>query len=137
MFFLLFQGLALTPDGNIVVADSGNHCFKIYKYLQQRSKGNYGTVSNLEFVVPSRKISQKQENILQHYSGAKTPHFKIFLYSLTVYFVMIENKMLKEFKPKVKKIYQKLKKVFLNITVIFIFKWKGTRRKGQSTMLYK
>ena len=28
------QGLALTPEGNIVVADSGNHCIKIYKYLQ-------------------------------------------------------------------------------------------------------
>ena len=29
-----FQGIALTADGNIVVADSGNHCIKIYKYLQ-------------------------------------------------------------------------------------------------------
>lgn len=28
------QGLALTDDGHIVVADSGNHCFKMYKYLQ-------------------------------------------------------------------------------------------------------
>ena len=28
------QGLSLTPDGHIVVADSGNHCFKLYKYLQ-------------------------------------------------------------------------------------------------------
>ena len=28
------QGIGLTPDGNIVVADSGNHCLKIYKYLQ-------------------------------------------------------------------------------------------------------
>ena len=28
------QGLALTHDGHIVVADSGNHCFKLYKYLQ-------------------------------------------------------------------------------------------------------
>ena len=30
------QGLALTHDGHIVVADSGNHCFKLYKYLQWR-----------------------------------------------------------------------------------------------------
>ena len=29
-----FQGIAITVDGNIVVADSGNHCIKIYKYLQ-------------------------------------------------------------------------------------------------------
>ncbi|XP_023215414.1 tripartite motif-containing protein 2-like isoform X1 [Centruroides sculpturatus] len=28
------QGLALTADGYVVVADSGNHCFKVYKYLQ-------------------------------------------------------------------------------------------------------
>ncbi|CAL4097070.1 unnamed protein product [Meganyctiphanes norvegica] len=28
------QGLTLTPDGLIFVADSGNHCFKVYKYLQ-------------------------------------------------------------------------------------------------------
>ncbi|XP_055927492.1 tripartite motif-containing protein 2-like isoform X2 [Argiope bruennichi] len=28
------QGLALTPDGHVVVSDSGNHCFKVYKYLQ-------------------------------------------------------------------------------------------------------
>ncbi|XP_042213078.1 tripartite motif-containing protein 2-like [Homarus americanus] len=28
------QGLTLTPDGQIFVADSGNHCFKVYKYLQ-------------------------------------------------------------------------------------------------------
>jgi len=28
------QGLAVTSDGHVVVADSGNHCFKIYKYLQ-------------------------------------------------------------------------------------------------------
>jgi len=28
------QGLTLTHDGHIVVADSGNHCFKLYKYLQ-------------------------------------------------------------------------------------------------------
>ncbi|GAB6023756.1 Tripartite motif-containing protein 2, variant 2 [Chamberlinius hualienensis] len=28
------QGLAVTDDGHIVVADSGNHCFKMYKYLQ-------------------------------------------------------------------------------------------------------
>ena len=28
------QGLALTHDGHVVVADSGNHCFKLYKYLQ-------------------------------------------------------------------------------------------------------
>lgn len=28
------QGLALTSDGHVVVADSGNHCFKIYRYLQ-------------------------------------------------------------------------------------------------------
>lgn len=29
------QGLTVTDDGNIVVADSGNHCFKIYKHLLQ------------------------------------------------------------------------------------------------------
>lgn len=28
------QGLAVTSDGYVSVADSGNHCFKIYKYLQ-------------------------------------------------------------------------------------------------------
>ena len=28
------QGLAINQDGNVVVADSGNHCFKIYRYLQ-------------------------------------------------------------------------------------------------------
>ena len=28
------QGLSLTREGHIVVADSGNHCLKIYKYLQ-------------------------------------------------------------------------------------------------------
>ena len=28
------QGLAATNDGQIVVADTGNHCYKIYKYLQ-------------------------------------------------------------------------------------------------------
>ena len=28
------QGIAATIDGQVVVADSGNHCFKIYKYLQ-------------------------------------------------------------------------------------------------------
>ncbi|XP_035680696.1 tripartite motif-containing protein 2-like [Branchiostoma floridae] len=28
------QGLCLTADGYVAVADSGNHCFKIYKYLQ-------------------------------------------------------------------------------------------------------
>lgn len=28
------QGLALTSDGHVVVADSGNHCFKAYRYLQ-------------------------------------------------------------------------------------------------------
>lgn len=28
------QGLALTSDGHVVVADSGNHCFKVYRYLQ-------------------------------------------------------------------------------------------------------
>ncbi|UYV83691.1 TRIM2 [Cordylochernes scorpioides] len=28
------QGLSLTEDGFVVVADSGNHCFKMYKYLQ-------------------------------------------------------------------------------------------------------
>lgn len=28
------QGLAVTSDGYVAVADSGNHCFKIYKYLQ-------------------------------------------------------------------------------------------------------
>ena len=27
------QGIAVTPDGNIVLADSGNHCIKCYKYL--------------------------------------------------------------------------------------------------------
>ena len=29
------QGLALTSDGHVAVADSGNHCFKVYRYLQQ------------------------------------------------------------------------------------------------------
>ncbi|KAA0702157.1 Tripartite motif-containing protein 3 [Triplophysa tibetana] len=28
------QALALTSDGHVAVADSGNHCFKIYRYLQ-------------------------------------------------------------------------------------------------------
>ena len=30
------QGLAITPEpaGHVVVADSGNHCVKVYKYLQ-------------------------------------------------------------------------------------------------------
>ncbi|XP_076046814.1 tripartite motif-containing protein 2-like isoform X2 [Oratosquilla oratoria] len=28
------QGLTLSPDGHVVVADSGNHCFKVYKYLE-------------------------------------------------------------------------------------------------------
>ena len=28
------QGLTVTTDGFCAVADSGNHCFKIYKYLQ-------------------------------------------------------------------------------------------------------
>ncbi len=28
------QGLAITEEGNVVVGDSGNHCFKIYRYLQ-------------------------------------------------------------------------------------------------------
>lgn len=28
------QGLSLTSDGHVVVADSGNHCFKVYRYLQ-------------------------------------------------------------------------------------------------------
>ncbi|KAK3854735.1 hypothetical protein Pcinc_038802, partial [Petrolisthes cinctipes] len=28
------QGMTLAPDGQIFVADSGNHCFKVYKYLQ-------------------------------------------------------------------------------------------------------
>lgn len=28
------QGLALTSDGHVVVADAGNHCFKAYRYLQ-------------------------------------------------------------------------------------------------------
>lgn len=28
------QGLALTSEGHVVVADSGNHCFKVYRYLQ-------------------------------------------------------------------------------------------------------
>ena len=28
------QGLDITPDGQVIVADSGNHCFKLYKYLQ-------------------------------------------------------------------------------------------------------
>ena len=32
--FTVSQGLALTKDGNIVVADSGNHCVKLYRYLQ-------------------------------------------------------------------------------------------------------
>ena len=26
------QGLTLTQDGNVLVADSGNHCLKLYKY---------------------------------------------------------------------------------------------------------
>ena len=28
------QGLAITDDHQVVVADSGNHCFKMYRYLQ-------------------------------------------------------------------------------------------------------
>lgn len=28
------QGLAITPEGTVVVSDSGNHCIKVYKYLQ-------------------------------------------------------------------------------------------------------
>ena len=28
------QGLAITDQGTVVVGDSGNHCFKIYRYLQ-------------------------------------------------------------------------------------------------------
>lgn len=32
------QGLALTSDGHVVVADSGNHCFKVYRYLQWRRR---------------------------------------------------------------------------------------------------
>ena len=32
--FPVSQGLALTKEGNIVVADSGNHCVKLYRYLQ-------------------------------------------------------------------------------------------------------
>jgi hypothetical protein len=28
------QGLTVTPEGLVVVGDSGNHCFKVYKYLQ-------------------------------------------------------------------------------------------------------
>ena len=28
------QGVAATGDGQVVVADTGNHCYKIYKYLQ-------------------------------------------------------------------------------------------------------
>ncbi|XP_076468574.1 tripartite motif-containing protein 2-like [Babylonia areolata] len=28
------QGLGITSDGQVVVADSGNHCLKFYKYLQ-------------------------------------------------------------------------------------------------------
>lgn len=28
------QGLALTPDNYVAVADSGNHCIKVFKYLQ-------------------------------------------------------------------------------------------------------
>ncbi|WAQ98765.1 TRIM2-like protein [Mya arenaria] len=28
------QGLAITPEGTVVVSDSGNHCIKMYKYLQ-------------------------------------------------------------------------------------------------------
>ena len=33
------QGLALTSDGHVAVADSGNHCFKVYRYLQQKYVG--------------------------------------------------------------------------------------------------
>lgn len=29
------QGLAITEDGSIVVSDSGNHCFKVYKHMMQ------------------------------------------------------------------------------------------------------
>lgn len=28
------QGLAITPENTVVVSDSGNHCIKVYKYLQ-------------------------------------------------------------------------------------------------------
>jgi tripartite motif-containing protein 2/3 len=28
------QGLDLSQDGQVIVADSGNHCLKMYKYLQ-------------------------------------------------------------------------------------------------------
>ena len=28
------QGLAITVDGHLAVADAGNHCFKVYRYLQ-------------------------------------------------------------------------------------------------------
>ena len=28
------QGLAINDQGHVVVADSGNHCIKIYHYLQ-------------------------------------------------------------------------------------------------------
>ena len=28
------QGIAITEEGSVVVADSGNHCIKIYRYLQ-------------------------------------------------------------------------------------------------------
>ena len=28
------QGISITCDGHVVVADSGNHCLKIYRYLQ-------------------------------------------------------------------------------------------------------
>lgn len=28
------QGLTVTPEGLVVVGDSGNHCYKVYKYLQ-------------------------------------------------------------------------------------------------------
>ena len=28
------QGLAVSSEGQVVVADSGNHCIKVYKYLQ-------------------------------------------------------------------------------------------------------
>jgi len=29
------QGLAVTDEGNVVVADSGNHCLKLYRHFIQ------------------------------------------------------------------------------------------------------
>ena len=28
------QGLTMTEEGSVVVSDSGNHCVKVYRYLQ-------------------------------------------------------------------------------------------------------